>query len=128
MIIHRGKNNKTNIILNHINLYKFRSTFWKMSVVGIPYKPLEEKVLDTKNIQLVFKPVDRASLRLGLSGYEGKSKIAIDVVMPWGNLYNVGEYVSREIAKKDFDEYSKQLDSGYKIQIINGRQAMIVKD
>ena len=90
---------------------------------AIKYKNLEEEVLSEKNIPIVFQSGDNIGLKLGVK--EGKH--AIDVVMPWNNIFQIGEYTSEQEARKEYNKYLNQLKQGYGICIINNRTAKIIK-
>ena len=90
---------------------------------AVKYKSLEEEVLSAKNILMGFQSGDNIDLKLGLK--EGKH--TIDVVMPWKNILQIGEYNSEQEARKEYNKYLNQLKQRYGIYIINNKTAKIIK-
>ena len=90
---------------------------------AIKYESLEREVLSAENIPMVFQSGDNIDLRLGIK--EGKH--AIDVVMPWNNIFQIGEYTSEQEARKEYGKYLDQLKQGYGIQITSTRTAEIIE-
>lgn len=89
----------------------------------IKYERLESEVLSAENIPLAFQSGDSIDLRLGVK--EGKH--AIDVVMPWNNIFQIGEYTSEQEARREYDNYLAQLKKGYGIHITRNRTAEIIE-
>ena len=90
---------------------------------AIRYKNLEREVLSAENIPIAFQYGDKIELILGVK--EGKHEI--DIVMPWDNILQIGEYNSEQEARKEYSKYLNQLKQGYGICIINNRTAKIIK-
>ena len=84
---------------------------------------LLKEVLNAKNIPLTFQSGDNIDLILGVR--EGKH--AIDVVILWNTLFQIGEYTSEQEARREYNNYLGQLKQGYGIHITSNRTAEIIE-
>lgn len=87
------------------------------------YENLEREVLSAKNIPMMFQSGDNIDLNLGIK----EGKYAIDIIMPWNNIFQIGEYISEQEARKEYNKYLNQLKQGHGIKIINNRTAEIIE-
>lgn len=95
------------------------------SLRTVNYKNLETRTLESVNIKIKFGLEDKIGLRRGIK--EGKP--IIEVVMPWGNVYKLGEYKTEKEQEKIFIEYLHNLlIENYFIRITGVSTAEIIKE
>ena len=91
----------------------------------IDFENLETKIHTGNNTKISFLENDKIELR---SGIEEDSDYVIDIVVPWGNIYNLGRYDNEASAKSDFDKFHDYLNKGYNIHITSVHTAEIISD
>lgn len=90
---------------------------------SVKYETLEREVLDAENTLMTLKSGDDISLMLAVK--EGNH--TIDVVMPWNNIFQIGNYTSEQEARKEYSNYLNQLRNGYRIHITDNKTAEIIE-
>lgn len=87
------------------------------------FNELEKIVLSGDEISIKFNSMDKIELikTKTNSGYR------IELIMPWGNIYAVGNYKSKLSLNWNFNRYHKFLKKGGYITITSMKTARILK-